>query len=538
MATEEKLVDYLKWTTAELQEARRRLREYEARDREPIAIVATACRFPGGATSPERLWRLLADGRETIGGFPADRGWDVDALRSRDGAPGERAGGFVHDALDFDASFFGMGREEALATEPQQRLLLELAWEAVESAHIDPHALRGSRTGVYAGMTTHDYVTGLSRFDRAPDGVLGHLADGVSGSLASGRVARALGLEGPAVTVDTACSSSLVAMHLAAHALRRGECALALAGGTTVLATPALFLEYAAQPGMLAPDGRCKPFAAAADGMVWGEGAGLVLLERLSDARRNGRPVLAVIRGSAVNQDGGRGGFTAPHGPAQQRLIREALDGAGLAPADVDAVEAHGTGTAMGDLIEAQALLAAYGRDRPPDRPLLLGSVKSNIGHTQAAAGAASVIKIVEALRHGTLPASLNIDRPNPYVDWSAGAVRLLTEPVDWRPGERPRRAGVSSFGVSGTNAHLIVEEAPEPPARGGDRPAGAEPGGAEPGGVVPWTVSARDGRALRAQAAALAAHVTEHREASVGELAWSLATTRPVFEHRAVVVG
>jgi acyl transferase domain-containing protein len=312
MATEEKLVDYLKWTTAELHQARRRLREYEARDREPIAIVAAACRFPGGAGSPERLWRLVADGREPIGGFPTDRGWDLDALRSPEGAFGDHAGGFVHDALDFDASFFGMGRNEALATEPQQRMLLELAWEAVESAHIDPHTLRGSRTGVYAGMTTHDYVTGLSRFDRAPDGVLGHLADGISGSLASGRVARALGLEGPAVTVDTACSSSLVAMHLACHALRRGECTLALAGGTTVLATPALFLEYSAQPGMLAPDGRCKPFAAAADGMVWGEGAGLVLLERLSDAHRDGHPVLAVIRGSAVNQDGGGGGFAAP----------------------------------------------------------------------------------------------------------------------------------------------------------------------------------------------------------------------------------
>ncbi|MDN3355684.1 type I polyketide synthase [Actinomadura sp. DC4] len=524
MATEEKLVDYLRWTTAELHQAKQRLEEYESRDREPIAIVAMACRFAGGARSPEELWRLVAEGEETISGFPADRGWDVDAL----GGSGERAGGFVYDALDFDASFFGMSEGEALATEPQQRLLLELAWEAVERGGIDPHTLRGSRTGVYAGLTTHDYVSWHSRLDGAPDGVLGHLSDGISGSLASGRVSRALGLEGPAVTVDTACSSSLVAIHLAGQALRRGECTLALAGGATILATPGLFVEYAAQPGMIAPDGRCKPFAAAADGMVWGEGAGVMLLERLSDARRAGHPVLAVIRGSAVNQDGGGGGLAAPHGPTQQRLIREALDGPRLSASDVDAVEAHGTGTAMGDLIEAQALLATYGRDRPSDRPLLLGSVKSNIGHTQAASGAASVIKMVMAMRHGTLPATLNIDRPNPYVDWSAGAVKLLTEPADWREGEHPRRAGVSSFGVSGTNAHLILEEAPAPAERAGD----------VPGRVVPWVVSARSEKALRAQAAALAAHVTEHPEPPVADVAWSLATTRSVFEHRAVVVG
>ncbi|MFA1538214.1 type I polyketide synthase [Actinomadura monticuli] len=531
MATEEKLVDYLKWTTAELHRARRRLREYESRDREPIAVVAMSCRFPGGARTPERLWRLVADGRDVIGAFPADRGWDVERLRSADGTLPDRAGGFVHDALDFDASFFGMGRSEAVATEPQQRILLELAWEAVEAAGIDPHALRGSRTGVYTGLTTHDYITGLARSDRAPDDVLGHLGSGISGSLASGRVSRLLGLEGPALTVDTACSSSLVAMHLACQALRRDECTLALAGGATVLATPGLFLEYAAQPGMLAPDGRCKAFAAAADGMVWGEGAGLLVLERLPDALREGRPVLAVIRGSAVNQDGGGGGLAAPHGPTQQRLIREALTGAGLAAADVDAVEAHGTGTAMGDLIEAQALLAAYGTDRPPDRPLLLGSVKSNIGHTQAASGVASVIKMVLAMRHGTLPATLHVDRPNPYVDWSAGEVELLTEPAGWKRGERTRRAGVSSFGVSGTNAHLILEEPPEPAERAGDGgPVSVHP--------VPWAVSARSERALRAQAAALAAHVTEHPELPVGDVAWSLAATRAVFEHRAVVVG
>ncbi|MBV9451630.1 MAG: type I polyketide synthase [Streptosporangiaceae bacterium] len=529
MPTEERLIDYLKWTTGELHQARQRLREYESRDREPVAIVAMACRFPGDARSPEKLWRLVAEGREAVAGFPADRGWDVDGLRSPDGTCHDRAGAFVYDALDFDASFFGMSRSEALTTEPQQRMLLELAWEAVESAGIDPHTLRGSRAGVYVGITTHDYITGLPGFDRAPDGVLGHLAAGISGSLASGRVSRMLGLEGPAVTVDTACSSALVAIHLAGQALRRDECTLALAGGATILSTPGLFLEYSAQPGMLAPDGRCKPFAAAADGMVWGEGAGLVLLERLSDARRSGHPVLAVIRGSAVNQDGGGGGFTAPHGPTQQRLIRDALADARLPATDVDVVEGHGTGTPMGDLIETQALLATYGQDRSPDRPLLLGSIKSNIGHTQAASGIASVIKMVLAMRHRMLPATLNVDRPNPYVDWSAGAVRLLTEPADWPERERPRRAGVSSFGVSGTNAHLILEEAPEP-AESADREV--------PDHVVPWVVSARSERALRAQAVALAAHVTERPELPVADVAWSLATTRPVFEHRAVVVG
>jgi acyl transferase domain-containing protein len=529
MASDERLMEYLKWTTAELQKARQRLSGYESKEREPIAIVAMACRFPGGARSPEHLWRLVAEGREAVGGFPTDRGWDVDALRAP-GSAGDRSGAFLYDALDFDASFFDVGRDEALATEPQQRILLELAWETVESAGIDPSTLRGSRTGVYVGITSHDYLTWLPDPDRMPTGVLGHLAAGISGSQASGRVSRLLGLEGPAVTVDTACSSSLLALHLAAQALRRDECTLALAGGATVLATPGLFLEYAAQPGMLAADGRCAPFAAAAGGMVYGEGGGLVLLERLSDARANGHPVLAVIRGSAVNQDGGRGGFTAPHGPAQQRLIRDALDDARLSPADVDVVEGHGTGTTVGDLIETQALLATYGQDREPDRPLLLGSIKSNIGHTQAAAGIAGVLKMVLAMRHGTLPATLNVDRPNPFVDWSAGAVRLLTEPVEWPEGERPRRAGVSSFGVSGTNAHLILEAVPAsaPPEWGGSGAAR----------VVPWLISARSGPGLRAQAAALAAHVRERPGLPPADVAWSLASTRPVFEHRAVVVG
>ncbi len=523
MANEEKLVEYLKWTTAELHQAQRRLRESEADRREPIAIVAMACRFPGDVRTPEGLWDLVAAERDAIYAFPADRGWDLDG---HDGSAHARVGGFLYDAADFDAAFFGMSEHEALATEPQQRMLLEVAWETVERAGIDPRSLRGSDTGVYAGVTTHDYASQLSSLDQAPAELLGHLGNGLSGSLASGRVASTLGLEGPAVTVDTACSSALVAMHLASQALRRGECRLALAGGVTILSTPGLFLATSTQPGMLAPDGRCKPFAAGSDGMVWGEGAGLLLLERLSDARRLGHPVLAVIRGSAVNQDGGSSGLAAPHGPTQQRLIRTALDGAGLAPADVDAVEAHGTGTAMGDLIEVQALLATYGQDRPADRPLRLGCVKSNIGHTQAAAGVAAVIKMVLAMRAGVLPATLNIDRPNPYVDWSSGAVELLTEAADWPEGPRPRRAGVSAFGTSGTNAHLIIEQGHEPAAEG-----------VPVEGPVPWAVSARSPAALRAQAAALAAYVADRPELTVADVARSLAA-RSAFEHRAVVVG
>ena len=521
MTNETKLVEYLKWTTAELHQAQRKLREIESRPSEPIAIVAMACRFPGGARTPEDLWELVAGERDAIYGFPADRGWD---LESHGGSEHARVGGFIYDANDFDAAFFGMSESEALATEPQQRMLLEVAWETVERAGIDPNTLRGSTTGVYTGVTTHDYAAQLSRLDQAPDELLGHLGSGTSGSLASGRVASTFGFEGPAVTVDTACSSSLVAMHLASDALRRGECGLALAGGVTVLSTPSLFLATSRQPGMLALDGRCKPFAAGSDGMVWGEGAGLVLLERLSDARRLGHQVLAVIRGSAVNQDGGSSGLAAPHGPTQQRLIRTALENARLSPADVDAVEAHGTGTAMGDLIEAQALLATYGQDRPAGRPLRLGCVKSNIGHTQAAAGAAAVIKMVLAMHEGSLPATLNIDRPNPYVDWSSGAVELLTSATSWPEGPGPRRAGVSAFGTSGTSAHLILEQVPSPDGVPFD-------------GAVPWVLSARSAAALREQATSLAAYVAARPELEIADVGWSLAC-RSTFEHRAVVVG
>nr|AEU17898.1 putative type I PKS [Streptomyces antibioticus] len=543
MSDDPKLVAYLRRVTAELYETRARLHAAEQGDEDdPVVVVGMGCRFPGGVRSPQDLWEVFAEGGDVITEFPRDRGWDVDALYDpeteapRSDRTYVREGGFLADAAEFDPVFFGISPREALVMDPQQRLLLEVSWHALESAGIDPAVLRGSQTGVFVGLTAGDYAV---QAEGIPADLVGQVGFNNTGAISSGRLSYTLGLQGPALTVDTACSSALVSIHLAAQSLRSGESSLALAGGATVIGSPVRFVEFSQQRA-LAPDGRCKPFSAAADGTSWSEGAGVVVLERLSDARRNGHQVLAVVRGSAVNQDGASNGLTAPNGQAQQRLIRDALSQAGLGAHDVDAVEAHGTGTMLGDPIEAQALAGVYSQGREPGRPLWIGSAKSNLGHTQAAAGIAGVIKMVMAMNHGHLPATLHVDAPSPHVEWAGSGVAVLSRAQAWPDAGRARRSAVSAFGMSGTNAHVILEQSVE---QKGDRlgdgerwPAVVDRSTVLP--VLPFTVSAPTAGALAVQVRQLLSHVSERPDTDVLDLAYSLATTRAHHAHRAVVLG
>ncbi|WP_330230964.1 type I polyketide synthase [Nocardia sp. NBC_00508] len=530
---EDELRDYLKKAVKDLQKARQRLRDMEAQAHEPIAVIGMSCRYPGGIESPRDLWETVLNGRDVITEWPTDRGWDsllrngvgpidFDKIRSR-------TGGFLTAPGEFDAEFFGITPAEATAMDPQHRLVLEAAWEAVEYARIDPRTLHGSDTGVYVGAGNDQGYGSLEAQGEYGDTDSTAYLTGSVAALASGRISYLLGLRGPAISLDTACSSGLVAVHTAVRALRAGECSLALAGGGSVLATPGVFALFEGGLG-LAGDGRVKSFAAGADGTTFAEGVGMLVLERLSDAQRLGHEVLAVVRGSAVNQDGASNGLMAPNGQAQQQVIRAALADAGVPAAEVDVVEGHGTGTALGDLIEAQALLATYGQGGQREQPLLLGSIKSNMGHTQLASGIAGVIKMVEAMRCATVPSTLHVDEPSPHVDWAAGGVRLVTETRSWPDNDRPRRAAVSSYGISGTNAHVILEQAPS------HLPADAADPVALP--VIPWVMSARSEAALVAQAAKLRAHLERHPELDPVEIGCSLATTRSAFEYRAVVLG
>jgi polyketide synthase 12 len=536
MTDDERLRQYLRKVTGDLRTAHRRVRELEQRESEPIAIVGMSCRYPQAVCSPENLWDLVSGGIDAVGRYPDDRGWDLDRLYHPDpdhrGTLYVREGAFVRDIAGFDADFFGISPREALAMNPQQRIMLEITWEGLEDARIDPASLRGSATGVFTGVF-HDDYSGSAVHTAASAEAESYASTGDSTCVLCGRVAYTLGLEGPAFAVDTACSSSLVAIHLACQALRNRECSLALAGGVTTMATPMLLTAFSRQR-VLSADGRCRSFGAGADGVGFSEGAGLLVLERLSDARRLGHRVLAVVRGSAVNQDGASNGLTAPNGPSQERVIRQALANAGLSASDVDVVEGHGTGTSLGDPIEAQALLATYGRERA-NGPLYLGSLKSNIGHTQAAAGVAGVMKMVLALGHGVLPRSLYCEEPSPHVDWSVGDVRLLVEAESWVRGSRPRRAGVSSFGISGTNAHVIVEEAPE------EEPVVAGVAVGLPVAalsVLPLVVCARSDGALRGQAERLRGWLVARPELRLVDVAFSLVSSRAQLERRGVVVG